>query len=114
LPHPNSQIAHGKGRHPNNPDRFVIGEGGGAAANVLGVRLLVLRASNLKEVEAAFATLVAQRVGAVQVTGDPTFFTWREQLAALAAHHRVPAIYVHRETVEAGGLISYATDFVEG
>jgi putative tryptophan/tyrosine transport system substrate-binding protein len=83
------------------------------AADAIGLRLLVLRASTLKEVEEAFATLVAQRVGAVQVTGDPTFFTWREQLAAMAVRHRVPAIYVYRETVEAGGLISYATDAVE-
>jgi len=84
------------------------------AAGVLGVRLLILRASNLKEVEEAFATLVAQRAGALQVTGDPTFFTWREQLAALAARHAVPAIYLYRETVEAGGLLSYGTNLLEG
>jgi putative ABC transport system substrate-binding protein len=84
------------------------------AADAIGVRLSVLRVSTLKEVEEAFVTLVAQRAGAVQVTGDPTFFMWREQLAAMAARDRVPAIYVYRETVEAGGLISYATDIVEG
>jgi putative tryptophan/tyrosine transport system substrate-binding protein len=84
------------------------------AADAIGVRLLVLRASTLKEVEEAFATLAAQRVGALQVTGDPTFFTWRGQLAAMAVHYQVPAIYVFRETVEAGGLISYATNIVEG
>jgi putative ABC transport system substrate-binding protein len=84
------------------------------AADAIGVRLLVLRASTLKEVEEAFAMLAAQRVGAVQVTGDPTFFTWRGQLAAMAVHYQVPAIYVFRETVEAGGLMSYATNFIEG
>jgi putative tryptophan/tyrosine transport system substrate-binding protein len=84
------------------------------AANVIGVHLLILGASNPKEVENAFATLVARQVGAVQVTGDPTFFTWREQLVALAARYRMPAIYVFRETVEAGGLISYETNIVEG
>jgi putative tryptophan/tyrosine transport system substrate-binding protein len=84
------------------------------AADAIGVRLSVLPASTLKEVEEAFATLVAQRVGAVQVTGDPIFFTWRVQLAAMAVRYRVPAIYVHREIVEAGGLMSYATDIVEG
>ena len=44
------------------------------AAAVIGVRLLILRVSNLKEVEEAFATLVAQQAGALVVSGDPTFF----------------------------------------
>jgi putative ABC transport system substrate-binding protein len=80
------------------------------AATILGVRLLILNARNQKEVEAAFATLVEQRAGALLVSGDPTFLTWREQLVALAARNAVPAIYLHRETVEAGGLMSYDSD----
>jgi len=84
------------------------------AAAVIGVRLLILRVSNLEEVEEAFVTLVAQRAGALLVSGDPTFFVWRERLATLAARHAVPAIYLYREIVEAGGLMSYAMSFVEG
>jgi putative tryptophan/tyrosine transport system substrate-binding protein len=77
------------------------------------VRLLILRVSNLNEVEEAFATRVAQQAGALLVSGDPTFFAWRERLATLAAHHAVPAIYLYREIVEAGGLMSYAMSIVE-
>jgi putative ABC transport system substrate-binding protein len=84
------------------------------AAAVIGVRLLILRVSNLKEVEEAFATLVAQRAGALLVSGDPTFFAWRERLATLAARHMVPAIHLYRETVEADGLMSYAMNIFEG
>jgi putative ABC transport system substrate-binding protein len=84
------------------------------AADVLGVRLLVLNASNQAEVEAAFATLAEKRAGALLVSGDPTFFTWRYQLVALAARHALPAIYIPREFVEAGGLMSYSSDLNEG
>ena len=70
--------------------------------------------SNLNEVEEAFATLVAQQAGALLVSGDSTFLTWRERLATLAAHHAVPALYLCREIVEAGGLMSYAMSIVEG
>ena len=47
------------------------------------------------------------------MSGDSTFLTWRERLATLAAHHAVPAIYLYREIVEAGGLMSYAMSIVE-
>jgi putative tryptophan/tyrosine transport system substrate-binding protein len=83
------------------------------AAAVIGVRLLILRVRNLKDIEEAFATLVAQRAGALLVSGDPTFFAWREQVATLAARHMVPAIYSYREIVEAGGLMCYAVNIVE-
>lgn len=96
-----------------NPLNVAEIEGVERAAAVIGVRLLILRVSNLKEVEEAFATLVAQRAGALLVSGDPTFFAWRERLATLAARHGVPAIYLYREIVETGGLMSYALNFVE-
>jgi putative tryptophan/tyrosine transport system substrate-binding protein len=83
------------------------------AAAVIGVRLPILRVSNLKDVEEAFATLVAQRAGALLVSGDPAFFAWRERIATLAARHKVPAIYMLREFVQAGGLMCYALDLVE-
>jgi putative tryptophan/tyrosine transport system substrate-binding protein len=69
------------------------------AADAIGVRLSVLMASTLKEVEEAFATLVAQRVGAVQVTGDPTFFTWREQLAAMTVTDRLGGLVLSRASL---------------
>jgi putative tryptophan/tyrosine transport system substrate-binding protein len=77
------------------------------AARALGVRLVTLNASTLREIEAAFEIVVAQRIGALLTSGDPLWTVQRAQLAVLTARHAVPAIYAAREIVDAGGLISY-------
>ena len=84
-----------------------------SAARILGLRLLVLQASDQSGIEAAFATLVQQQVGALLVGADPFFAASSQQLATLAARHRVPAIYNRREFAVAGGLMSYGTNFVD-
>jgi putative ABC transport system substrate-binding protein len=81
------------------------------AARAEGVQLPILKASTEGEIDAAFTTLVQLQAGALLVAGDPFFFTRREQLAALASRHAVPAIYEARESVAAGGLISYGASF---
>jgi putative ABC transport system substrate-binding protein len=77
------------------------------AARAKGVQLHILKASTEDEIDAAFATLVQLHAGALLVGTDPFFNSRREQLAALASRHAVPAIYEWREFAEAGGLISY-------
>jgi putative tryptophan/tyrosine transport system substrate-binding protein len=84
------------------------------AAQVLGVRLLVLDAKTPSEIEAAFASLAQQSVGALVVSGDIFFVTERDEVLALAAQHAVPTIYVYREVAVAGGLMSYGTDLADG
>ena len=78
-----------------------------AAVRILGVRLVILNASTPGEIEAAFASLVSQRIGAVLVDAEILFRIQRDQLVSLAAYHAVPAMYFTRDDVEAGGLISY-------
>ena len=78
-----------------------------AAANLLGVRLLPLNASDPSEFETAFAALVRERAGGLLVGGDSLFSVHFDQLATLAARYRVPAIYARREATTAGGLMSY-------
>ena len=77
------------------------------AARVKGLQLQILKAGSADEIEAAFASLVQLQAGAVVVGADPFFNSRREQMAALASRHAVPAIYEYREFPAAGGLISY-------
>jgi putative tryptophan/tyrosine transport system substrate-binding protein len=81
------------------------------AASRLGVRPLILPAANLSEIERAFAILNEQRADALFVEGDTSFTAQRAQIVALAARYRVPASYSRREFIEAGGLMSYGTNF---
>ena len=83
------------------------------AARALGLQIQVLEASTGREIEAAFATLARDRADALFVTADAFFSSRRVQFATLAARHGIPAAYPFREDVEAGGLMSYGTDYVE-
>jgi putative ABC transport system substrate-binding protein len=84
-----------------------------AAARVLGVKLLVLSASNESSIEAAFVSLVQNGAGALLVSGDSFFVVQRDQLVALAAKHRVPTMYHRREFTISGGLLSYGPSLSE-
>jgi putative ABC transport system substrate-binding protein len=80
-----------------------------AAAQAVGQQLIFLDATNSRDIEAAFATFVQRGVGALLVGGGAFMNSNRERLVALAARHKLPAIYAWREAVTAGGLMSYGT-----
>jgi putative ABC transport system substrate-binding protein len=79
------------------------------AARVIGLQLHMLHASTSREIDAAFATFVRERPGALFIDGDRFFSSRRIQLATLAARERIPTAYNAREYVAAGGLMSYGT-----
>src|SRR5262245_15566439 len=78
------------------------------AARELGRELLALNAQSISEIDAAFATIIQSRAGALLIGNSPLFNNRRRQLAALTTRHGVPAIGSIREFVLAGGLMSYA------
>jgi putative ABC transport system substrate-binding protein len=79
------------------------------AAGVKGLRFELLKAGTEREIDDVFTT--RGHVDALVVSGDALFNSRREQIVSLAARHRVPAIYIWREYVTAGGLISYGAIF---
>jgi putative ABC transport system substrate-binding protein len=83
------------------------------AARAISLQVDVLRANSDAEIDAAFETIVQQRLGALAVAASPFFDTRREKLVGLAARHLVPAMYHFREFAVAGGLVSYGIDPVE-
>jgi putative tryptophan/tyrosine transport system substrate-binding protein len=98
--------------NPRNPNAEPLIADTQAAAKVLGVKLLVVNAVSAPDLDAAFATIAQQRADALVVGIDSLFNGPRrtQQLITLAAVHKVPTMFNGRDTVAAGGLISYATD----
>jgi putative ABC transport system substrate-binding protein len=99
--------------NPNDPLTDVITTEVQQAASTVGQRIEVLHASSSREIDAAFASLLQKRAGALVLGAGPLFFTRRVQLVTLATRHAVPAVYVSREFVQAGGLMSYGTNLAE-
>jgi putative tryptophan/tyrosine transport system substrate-binding protein len=93
--------------HPNNPNTERIMREVQEAAGAKGVTLSILKAGTESEIDAAFASLVQLRAGALVVQSDAFFTSRREQLVTLASRHAVPAIYGTREFTASGGLMSY-------
>jgi len=81
-----------------------------AAASAIGLQVDVVQASDSREIESVFGTLVHNKADALLVGPDAFFVSRRLQLAILAARHALPAVYNVREYPEAGGLMSYGTN----
>jgi putative ABC transport system substrate-binding protein len=93
--------------NPDYPDTdFQVGSIEAAASGV-GQKINVLNARTERDLDTVFTTIVQQQIGALLVAADPLFNRLRDQIVALAARYKVPAIYESREFVAAGGVISY-------
>jgi putative ABC transport system substrate-binding protein len=84
-----------------------------AAAYALQQQIIVLKASSESDLDTAFVAMAEQQAGALVVAIDPFFNSRRHILVVLAARHAIPAIYDQRDTVTAGGLMSYGTNFAD-
>jgi putative ABC transport system substrate-binding protein len=82
-----------------------------AAARTLGAQLVVVNARTDSDLETAFATFSQRHVGGVLVSPSSFFPRRTEQLAALAARYKLPAIFPYSEYALAGGLMSYGSSF---
>ena len=98
---------------PNSPDTELQLRDLPVAARSIGQRIEILRASSKGDIDAAFAAVAEQRMGALIVASSPYYLPWREQIVALAARYAVPTIYFFRAFAEAGGLMSYGTDLAD-
>jgi putative tryptophan/tyrosine transport system substrate-binding protein len=79
-----------------------------AAASAMGQQIEAFYVSSGHEIETAFTTLVQRGAGALFCGTGWFLLSQRDRIVALAARHRIPAIYLLRDYVAAGGLMSYA------
>jgi putative ABC transport system substrate-binding protein len=84
-----------------------------AAASAIAVELVIVEASDSREIETAFSTLASKRVDALVVGPDSLFFGRRVQITTLATRYGLPTIYNTRDYAEAGGLMTYGTSLIE-
>ena len=84
-----------------------------AAARSIGLQVHVLQASTDRDFDKVFTSVAELRAGGLVMSSDSFFFSRSEQLATLAARHKVPTIYGFRESAVAGGLMSYGGSLAE-
>jgi putative ABC transport system substrate-binding protein len=84
-----------------------------AAASAIGQQIEVLYVSSDREIETAFTTLIQRGAGALLWGTGEFLLSQRDRVVALAARHRIPAMYILRDYAAAGGLISYAASTTE-
>jgi len=99
--------------NPSYPDHGVqlgeLREG----ANAINQEINIVQAATAHDIDMAFVSLVQKGANALIVVNDPFFVSRRDQIVALAARHRMPAIYFSREFATAGGLLSYGASLVD-
>jgi putative tryptophan/tyrosine transport system substrate-binding protein len=84
-----------------------------AAAAAVGLQIEVVSASTSSELEMALPGVVQKQASALMIAPDAMFLDRRARLATLALRDGVPAIYVNRAFPEAGGLMSYGSDWTD-
>jgi len=84
-----------------------------AAARALGLSLQIVEGSSERDLAPAFASLATNRASALYIDGDSLFTGLRAQLVALAAQHAMPTVFNNRESVAAGGLMSYGANMMD-
>ena len=97
-------------RHPADPFAASALSEAQRVARSLRIRVHAVDVRGPDEIENAFAAMTRDRMGAVLATTGPLTPS-RSRVVALAAKHRLPAIFQVRQWVEAGGLMSYGPDF---
>jgi len=84
-----------------------------AAAAVLGMQVHFADAQTESDLAPAFEDLVRLKVEALALSGDQFHLSRRDKIVALAASHKIPAIYFSGEYVKAGGLMSYGPNMAD-
>ena len=98
---------------PAYPDTEVMVRDLAAAARAMGLQIRVFNATNSREINEAFASLVRERPDALFVGGEPFLNSRRVQLVNLASRHAIPATYALRDSAEVGGLMSYGPNIAD-
>ena len=109
------QIARGTSRvamiyNPDNPIAVNFQRLFKSSALPLSIQPIVAPVHGIPDIERAIEALAEQPNGGIFFPPDITIYALRDQVTAIVAHHRIPAVYTDRKFVTSGGLVSYDAD----
>jgi putative tryptophan/tyrosine transport system substrate-binding protein len=84
-----------------------------AAAKAMGVQIRPIGVKDSSDFGEAFALVQRERADALYTLGDSLFSSNRKRIADFATKNRLPAMFTTKQSVEAGGLVSYGTSFLD-
>jgi putative tryptophan/tyrosine transport system substrate-binding protein len=93
--------------NPTNPNVTIERMDAETGASKLGVETITLNASNSREIDGAFAHLLAAKAGGIITATDPITLDWREQIVSFANEHKLPVVGFVRQFAAVGALMSY-------
>jgi putative ABC transport system substrate-binding protein len=99
--------------NPANPQTAADDKEALEAGRARGLQVHVVSATNVREIDTAFETLTARKIGALILQGDPFLTREIKHIMALANRQAMPTVYYLRNHVEAGALMSYAPSIVD-
>jgi putative ABC transport system substrate-binding protein len=99
--------------NPANPNVETVVPELRATAAAFGLELVVGYAGSDIDIDVAFESFARGRVEAVLVDSDAVFFSRLQHINVAAARHSIPAMYVSRQYVEGGGLMSYGANVTD-
>lgn len=98
---------------PSNPGEEHLAKIAEPLARPLGLTLLPIGVRSPSDFDKAFAALTRQRADALVVVGNPRNVELRHRIVSFAVTNRLPTVFGERASVEAGGLMSYGTDYAD-
>jgi putative tryptophan/tyrosine transport system substrate-binding protein len=93
--------------NPTSPNAELLTTEAQTASAALRMPVDILTASNIQEIDNAFASLAQSRPAALVINGNTLFNNRRVQIVTLATYHRIPTMFENRASAQEGGLMSY-------
>ena len=84
-----------------------------SVAPSLGMEVDPINVQSAADIERAVAVFASRGGDGLVVTSSPGTFVHRDLIIALAARHKLPAVYPARDFATSGALVSYAADFID-
>ena len=98
---------------PKNPNGEAEMRAAQTAARSLGIEIQVLRASNEREIDTAFAIMAQHQARALVIGSNTFFYGQRDQIFSLSARNGVAVMYYLPEFARAGGLMAYGNNLTD-